>query len=295
MQIETAATWDDLRVLLALHRHKSFLGAGKALGVSTSTAARRIDALEASLGRALVQRSSAGTHVEPDALELVTLAEQLELGLSAARRAESDARIAGVVRISCGEGFVRPVTHVLAELRRRHPELAFELSSESRLVDLARREADIGIRKTRSSSSQLVERKLGNLSFALYASRDYVERRLRSERLTKVTIGRHDFIAYEGALMAAPHMAWLKQQGAARFPFRTTSDLAFQEAAEEGVGIALLATPQGDESPRLVRLELESRPPLLPVYLVFHKDFRRVPRVRVVLSAFESAFRRALG
>ena len=71
-------TWDDLRVLLALHRHRSFLAAGKALGVSTSTAARRIEALEAALGRPLVHRSSGGTSVEPGALELVTLAEQLE-------------------------------------------------------------------------------------------------------------------------------------------------------------------------------------------------------------------------
>ena len=57
-------TWDDLRVLLALHRHHSFLAAGKALGLSTSTAARRIEALERSLGRPVVQRSSSGTTVE---------------------------------------------------------------------------------------------------------------------------------------------------------------------------------------------------------------------------------------
>ena len=31
--------WDDLRVLLAVHRGKSFLAAGKALGIATSTVA----------------------------------------------------------------------------------------------------------------------------------------------------------------------------------------------------------------------------------------------------------------
>lgn len=294
MQIETAATWDDLRVLLALHRHKSFLAAGKALGVSTSTAARRIDALEVSLGRSLVQRSSAGTRIEPDALALVGLAEQLELGLSAARRSESDGRVSGVVRVSCGEGFVRPVTTVLADLRRKHPALAFELGSETRLVDLARREADIGIRKTRSSSSLLVEKKLGNLRFALYASREYVDRRLSGPRLARGTFVRHDFVGYEGTLMATPHMRWLVAEGASQFPFRTTSDIAFQEAAEEGLGIALLATPVGDASSRLVRLDVDTDAPTLPVYVAFHGDLRGVARVRVVLAAFEAAFRRAL-
>lgn len=56
-------TRDDLRVLLAVHRHGSFLAVGRALGLSTSTASRRIDALETALGRPLVHRSATGAHV----------------------------------------------------------------------------------------------------------------------------------------------------------------------------------------------------------------------------------------
>ena len=37
MKTDPTPAWDDLRVLLTLHRHGSFLSAGKALGVSTST------------------------------------------------------------------------------------------------------------------------------------------------------------------------------------------------------------------------------------------------------------------
>src|SRR5688500_1194944 len=115
MQIPSTAAWDDLRVLLALHRERSFLAAGKALGISTSTAARRIDALEAALGRRVVQRTRSGTSIEPDALPLVALAEQLELGLSALRReqAQAEETLSGVVRLSVGEGFVRPVVALL--------------------------------------------------------------------------------------------------------------------------------------------------------------------------------------
>jgi DNA-binding transcriptional LysR family regulator len=156
MQIAALPVWDDLRVLLALHRHRSFLAAGKALGVSTSTVARRIEALESSVGRQLVHRSSGGTSVEPDALELVTLAEQLELGLDAVRRDEGAETLSGTVRVSMGEGFVRPVTQALSELRRKHQSLQLEVISEPRPVDLARREADIGIRNARSSSPVVV-------------------------------------------------------------------------------------------------------------------------------------------
>jgi DNA-binding transcriptional LysR family regulator len=294
MQTDRPPTWDDLRVLLALHRHRSFLAAGKALGVSTSTAARRVEALEASLGRSLVHRSSAGTSVEPDALELVSLAEQLELGLQAVQRDEGESALSGTVRVSMGEGFVRPVTQVLSELRRKHPSLQLEVVSETRLADLARREADLGIRKARSSSPVLIERAVGRLRFALYASLSYVERRLRGGRLRAGDFERHDFVGYEGALQRTPQMQWLRAQGAKHFPFRSNSDFALQEATEQGQGICLMAEAQGRTVQTLTRLEFEGTLPSVPVFLVFHKELRHVPRCRLVASALESALRQGL-
>ncbi len=294
MRNDPQPPWDDLRVLLALHRHRSLLAAGKALGVSTSTAARRIEALEAALGRTLVHRSSTGTSVEPGALELVSLAEQLELGLEALRRDEGEAALSGTVRVSMGEGFVRPVTRVLAELRRKHQSLHLEVVSEARLADLARREADLGIRKARSASPVLIERAVGRLRFALYASQSYVERRLRDGRLRAGDFERHDFVGYEGTLRRAPQQQWLEAQGARRFTFRTNSDSALQEAAEQGQGICAIAEAQGRAVPGLVKLDFEGAFPSVPVFLVFHKELRRVPRCRLVASALEAALRQGL-
>ena len=75
-----------LRYLLAVHCGQSFLAAGKALGVATSTVARRVDALERALGRRLVHRGNGGARIEPDALALVALGEQMDLGIEALRR-----------------------------------------------------------------------------------------------------------------------------------------------------------------------------------------------------------------
>jgi len=289
-------TWDDLRVLLALHRHRSFLAAGRSLGVATSTATRRIDALEAALGRPLVQRSSSGTATLPDALELVHLAEQLEHGLEAARRDEGAERspLAGTVRISAGEGFVRPLTLQLAELRRKHDALHFEVVAEARLADLARREADIGIRKARSSSPVLIEKPVGKLRFALYAARSYVERRLRGGHLRADEFARHDFIGHDGAMRKLPQEQWLVTHGATRFSFRANSDLALQAAAELGQGICMMAEAQARELDALVRIDVDLPLPATPVFLVFHRDLRRVPRIRLVVTALEAALRRGL-
>lgn len=295
LQNEAQPTWDDLRVLLALHRHRSFLAAGKALGVATSTAARRIEALESSLGRPLVHRSSTGTSLEPDALELVSLAEQLELGLRAVRRDEGREALEGTVRVSMGEGFVRHAVQVLGELRRKHPGLRLEVLSESRVVDLARREADLGVRKGRSSSPALLERNVGRIEFAVYAAQSYLERRLRGARLHAGDYERHDFVGYDGPASRSPQSQWLHAQGARRFPFKSNSDLALQQAAEQGEGLCVLAVAQVRASASaLVRVDTDSAPPPAPVYLAYHRELRRVPRVRAVLEVLDRALRLGL-
>lgn len=293
METSTQPSWDDLRVLLALHRHRSFLAAGRALGVSTSTAARRIEALEKALGRPLVHRSSAGTSVEPDALELINLAEQLELGLQAVKRDEGDAAMTGTVRLSMSEGFVQPLTRVLSALRRTHPVLHFELISETRMADLARREADIGIRVAPSTSPVLIQRNVGRIQLGLYAARSYVERRLRDGRLKREDMARHDFLGFDVMFEKAPGSQWLAAQGAKRFVFRSNSSVALQEAAEQGQGIALMGTTQVTGSSSLVRLETDVELPSVPVYLAFHRELRNVKRIRFVLDALEAAVRAA--
>lgn len=287
-------TWDDLRVLLALHRERSFLSAAKALGVSTSTAARRIEALEGALGRALVHRTSAGTMLLPEALELVALAEEVEHRLSSIGR-EGERALEGKVRISMGEGFVRPLVSALAQLRRRHPEIQIELIAEARQADLARREADLGIRTRTSSSSVLVERRLGVVRFGLYAGTAYVERRLAAPRLRAGEFARHDFLGFEGALSRLPQHAWLVAQGATRFSFRSNSDAALLEAAITHQGIVLLAETVARDEPALVALAVDVPLPSVPVFLVAHRETKKVPRVRVVAAAIEEAIKARLG
>lgn len=293
MQIPTPS-WDDLRVLLAVYREQSFLGAARALGLSTSTVARRVDGLEAALRRPLVRRSTDGTTLEPDALPLVSLAEQLELGLDSVRRAPDHSAVAGTVRLSMGEGFVRPLARFVAELRARHPALQFEIASEHAFVDLARREADIGIRKARSTSKVLVQRSVGALAFGLYASQSYVDRRLRTAQITAEDFKRLDFVGHDKSLARLPQSQWLAARGVERWALRSNSDLAIEEAVLSGMGLALLAEPQARTTSGLVRVHCEAPSPSLPVFLAWHSELSRVERYRTVLRALEPALRAGL-
>lgn len=285
-------SWDDLRMLLAVHRDRSFLLAAKTLGVATSTVSRRIEALEKSLGRPLVHRGNDGTRLDPDALRLVALGEEFELGLDALRRDGSDDAVTGTVRLSMSEGFVRPVTQVMARLRVKYPALAVELMSESRMVDLARREADIGVRISKTTSSAVVSRFMGRAQPALFASRDYVQRRLPSAKLSREAAALQDWVGFDASLERLPQEKWVRAYGAKNFVFRSNASIAIEQAVLSGLGVGLLMG--GHAAPSLVQLDVDDTPPAVEVYLAFHRDSKKTPRVRTVVRELEAEFRRQL-
>jgi DNA-binding transcriptional LysR family regulator len=287
-------SWDDLRMLLAVHRDQSFLAAGRTLGVAASTVARRIEALESAMGRPLVHRGNDGTQLAPDALRLVALGEELELGLASLRRDARDAEISGSVRLSLSEGFVRPVMPALARLRAKHSSLSVELISESRVADLARREADIGIRIVRSNSPAIVSKSLGRAKTGLFAARSYLDRRLPAARLSREVAALHDWVGLDSTLERLPHEQWLRKYGASRFMFRSNSSVAIEQAVMAGMGIGLLSEAQGASLPGLLALDLDDSPPAVDIFLAFHRDAKRTPRVKAVVRELELEIRRQL-
>lgn len=283
-------SWDDLRILLAVHRGGSLLAAGRALGLSTSTTGRRLDALEAAAGGQLVSRSQAGTQLEPRALRLVRLAEDLEHGLNAEQRDRGAG--GGTLKVSVPDGALQEVTQALLAFRQEHPNMDIELWGENRLVDLAKREADIGLRLTRASSNVLVEKQVATLRFGLYASADYVRRHLASRQLLKGEAARHAFVGLDKKWQGLPHEQWMRALGAERFAFRCTSILGIREAVRQGVGIAALVEHDARNA-GLVRIETSAPGPTQPLFLVYHHELRKVPHVRAAVAAIEAYCRRA--
>jgi len=282
-------SWDDLRILLAVHRAGSLLNAGKSLGLSTSTTGRRLDALEAAAGCRLVRRSQAGTQLEPGAMRLVRLAEDLEHGLNAERRDRGNSR--GTIKVSVPDGAVQEVTQALQAFRVEHPHMDIELWGENRMADLAKREADIGLRLSRSGSSVLVERQVAMLRFGLYASTDYVRRHLPSRRLVQGEAERHGFVGLDEKWQGLPHEQWMRALGAERFPFRCTSVLGILEAVRQGVGMAALVEPDARNA-GLVRIDTSLPGPTQPLFIVYHHELRKVPHIRAAVAAIDNYCRR---
>ena len=143
-----AMNWDDLHVFLNLARTGKLTAVAKQLDVSHPTVARRVKALEQSIGARLFDRL-------PDRFALTEAGEGL-LGDAEAmeRAAESIHRRSagltdpahGSVRLSANEAMTGFLAHHLPRLRQSLQCVEFELTAPHMLANLSRREADLLIR-----------------------------------------------------------------------------------------------------------------------------------------------------
>src|SRR6266568_9362729 len=146
-----AMDWDDVRMFLAVARKGSMRAAGRALGLSQPTIARRLAAFEATFGGStLFDRLSEGARLTAAGEQLVPAAESVERAMLTLerRRAAASSVLSGTVRVSTGEcaaGFLArclsgPTTTALPS------GITLELVDSRQTKNLARREADMALR-----------------------------------------------------------------------------------------------------------------------------------------------------
>ena len=172
-----AMDWDDVRVFLAVAREGSMRAAGRALGLSQPTIARRLGAFEAGLGGAsLFDRLPEGLRLNAAGEQVVPAAEGVEdavLTLERQRAAASPV-LSGTVRVSTGEcaaGFLArclsgPTKTVLPS------GITLELVDELRqAANLTRRQADMALRHEPPEGGDFYISKAGTFACAVYRLR----------------------------------------------------------------------------------------------------------------------------
>jgi DNA-binding transcriptional LysR family regulator len=282
--------WDDLRYLLTVERSGSLSAAARALGVVTSTVGRRMTALEKRLNTRLLARVPEGVRLTPEGRALVRTAAAIESQLHSAERGlkHEEGQLEGPIRLTTGDGFVAFLNPWLARFRERHPGVRVELSSDTRLLDLARQEADLAVRTVRPKGDSLVARRVGQLAWRLYASSRYLERAapLRSP----ADLAGQALVGFDVALSRMPQLRGLEEWGAGRFVFRSNAALAVAGAAAAHQGVAALPCALASLYPELRPVLPEMELPLEEVWLVASREARKVPRVRALMGFLAEQF-----
>eukprot|EP00903_Cladosiphon_okamuranus_P001476 g1474.t1 len=234
--------WDDIRIFLSIARTGQILAAARRLGLNHATVARRLTALEDSVGTRLFDRSTSGCVLTDAGTRFFERAERIE---AEALAAEADfggdtPGITGTVRIGAPDGFgVAYLAPRLGQLTANHPGLTVQLVPVPRSFSLSRREADIAVTIDRPDTGRLVAGKLVDYSLGLYASKTYLEE--RGAPISPNDLGAHDLIGYVEDLLYSPSLnygAEITRNWTARFEI--ASALGQTEAVRGGAGIGIL-------------------------------------------------------
>lgn len=283
--------WNDIRYFLAAGRTSSLNAAARLLRTSQPTVSRRIAALEKDAGKPLFVRHSNGLTLTTAGEALWQRALQLEEAALAVEHqvAAQDDSLAGPVRISATDGLgTLWLTPRLAKVSAAKPEITLEVQLNNDVADLMRREADIALRLARPVTANLVARRVGEMSFHLFAARDYVARYGQPETVEDLSSHRLITLDVRQPVMDETWHGVL--EAGAPIAYRSNSSLSQIAALRAGLGVALAPSYVGKLYPDLV--------PLLPgqpwrgreVWLVAHPEIRRSARVGFVFDALVTLF-----
>ncbi|WP_417224667.1 LysR substrate-binding domain-containing protein [Achromobacter spanius] len=92
------------------------------------------------------------------------------------------------------------------------------------------------------------------------------------------------------AFGALPDVDWVKRMlPKARIVFGSNNRGVQARMCAEGSGFAVLPCPLGDATPGIRRIDLGEAPPGRDVWLGYHRDLRRVARLRALLDVTVAA------
>jgi DNA-binding transcriptional LysR family regulator len=164
---------DELALFVELVDAGSLSAAARRLGLPKSTVARAVSRFEKTLGAAVVRRGARGFVVTEEGQRLAAQARPHLMGLRDAAAALGREEPAGVVRLTAppdlGHRLLAPL---VASFVASNPRVRVEVNLTLALVDVAEGDCDLALRvaaRDPLADSSLVARKLGELTFDLYA------------------------------------------------------------------------------------------------------------------------------
>lgn len=290
-----ALRWDDLKVILALHRRGSLKQAAEEIGVNISTVSRRLAGLEELLGAQLFDRTPDGVRPTAAAEQLVPHAEGMEqAALSFVRGLEGfEVDPEGVVRITAPPGLVDHfLAPALVELAEAYPRLRIQILASVGYADLTRREADLALRLIRPAAGDFVATRLAAHPWCVIASPAHAEAlgRLRDPADTR-------WVTWGEDLAHLPDARWLAAHvDRERVVLETSSMTAQIEAVRAGIGAMLAPRPYAGlrgltavPCGRAIRESLAALPDGT-LWLVGHRALRQVPRIAAVWEWLRGRF-----
>lgn len=274
--------WSDLRIFLAVAREGTLGAAARKLGQSQPTMGRRLRALERSVGQILFQRTGDGFVLTDEGSIVLSHAERMEEEALAFQRrlAGHERQLEGMLRLSSSDWFgAHILTPVLAEFAEAQPRVVVELLTDARLYSLPRREADMVFRIRPFDEAEVISRRLMHIDYGVYV-------RSGSGFLPHQGDGKGTpLITMDTAFGGMADALWLKRiLPNAHVVSRSNNRDVQARLCAAGTGLAVLPRPLGDALAGVERIDLGEEPPGRDTYVGYHRDLKRLARLRALLD-----------
>jgi molybdate transport repressor ModE-like protein len=285
--------WADFQYFAAVGRTGGLARAARELGVNHSTVFRRINALENDLGVRLFERAAGRYVLTAAGEEMMATAARVEEQVTALDRRISgrDYRLSGTICVTTtdtiGLWFVQPY---LFQFHQRYPGIQVELIISSEFFSLSKREADIAIRPTQKPPEELVGRRVSNIAWAVYGSRDYLKDKPKLRKPSD--LARHAIVCGDDSLAHLAATRWVRTHAPeTAVVHRSNSMMTQLYAVKAGFGLAVLPCFLAEPESALVRL-LAPDPSLTSgLWLLTHRDLRDTARIRVFMDFMAQSIR----
>jgi DNA-binding transcriptional LysR family regulator len=278
--------WDKLRVFHAVAEAGSFTHAGDILNLSQSAVSRQVSSLEENLQVPLFHRHARGLMLTEQGEILFKTAREVlaKLNMAEARISESRERPKGPLKITTtiafGSIWLAPR---LKEFLEDNPDIEVSLVLTDNELDLSMREADVAIRMTTPTQSDLVQRRLMTLTYHVFAAPSYLQKHGMPRK--PEDLDHHRLVVFgEDARPPVPNLNWLLEAGRTdggrrRAFLKVNSTYGIFRAVQSGIGIAALPQYLNHEAGNLVEILPEIRGPDLDVYFVYPEELRNSSRI----------------
>ncbi len=257
---------DDVALFLAVADAGGLAGAARTTGASVPTLSRRMTALERDLGQRLFQRGRRGYTLTLEGRAFLSRAEPLR---AAAATLAAPLDGPAPVRITAGTWTSRFLARTMSRLWQPSDTWVPEFLTSNATLDVARREADIGIRNRRPDQSWLAGRRTSIIYYAPYGAPG----------------GAPGFVAPPEDPNAPPSATWLWATHRDRIRSTASDPRLAADLARSGIGSVVLPTFAGDDMPDLTRTGPVIDTLRHEEWIVCHQDGRFDPGVRAALDA----------
>jgi DNA-binding transcriptional LysR family regulator len=275
--------WDDHRLILAIYRSGTLRAAAEHLGVTHTTVARRLAALEAAQPMPIFIRTGRSLRISEYGQQRVAIAERMEALSFAADRLQRGASeaLSGPLSVSVPRAFLQ-FGGLLEDLDRfidHYPHIDLTIVGSDSLADLDRGQADVVLRGQVGPDPHLVGRLISPVGLKFYGQRSYLETHAPDTyQWVCARLKRQD------GIRVPPD--WMPGSPYPDAPVRLEIDdiVSRYKATADGLGLGRLACFMAATDPDLVVIGNPQAVQSYDLWVLTHPDLRNAPKVKAMMD-----------